>query len=194
MTVNGDSMDLSGKLLVAMPGLGDSRFSRAVIFVCAHSGDGTMGLVVNRPAPDVEFTELLEQLGIDRPEGPEAALSLPIHFGGPVETGRGFVLHSGDYSASEATLPVDAAFAMTATLEILEDITRGTGPERALLALGYAGWGPGQLESEILENGWLICNAAPDLVFGGEDARKWGRALQSIGVDPESLSAAAGRA
>lgn len=191
MTATPDSMDLSGKLLIAMPGLGDPRFARTVIFLCAHSDEGAMGLVVNRPAPDLRFEDLLRQLEIE----PGGATDRPaIHFGGPVEAGRGFVLHSGEYSGSEATLQVSDVFSMTATLDILEDITHGRGPARALLALGYSGWGPGQLESEILANGWLTCDAAPDLVFAPDDAVKWRRALQSMGIDAEGLSGAAGRA
>lgn len=186
-----ESMDLSGKLLIAMPGLGDPRFARSVIFICAHSEEGAMGLVVNRPAGDLRFADLLRQLGIE--PGPNSP-SPPIHFGGPVESGRGFVLHSNDYAAREATLCVNSGFSMTATLDILEDITSGQGPASALLALGYAGWGPGQLETEILQNGWLTCEAEHDLVFATHDAGKWARALATLGVDPESLSAAAGRA
>lgn len=191
MGVQIESMDLSGKLLIAMPGLGDPRFARSVIFICAHSDEGTMGLVVNRPVADLRFADLLTQLGI---EPGHNSPSPPIHFGGPVESGRGFVLHSADYRAREATLRVNAGFSMTATLDILQDITSGQGPSSALLALGYAGWGPGQLETEILQNGWLTCDAAPDLVFAMHDAGKWAGALASLGVDPESLSAAAGRA
>jgi putative transcriptional regulator len=191
MVAQTESMDLSGKLLIAMPGLGDPRFARSVIFICAHSAEGSMGLVVNRPAADLRFADLLQQIGIEpRRDGP----SPPIHFGGPVESGRGFVLHSSDYKAREGTLLVNDLFSMTATLDILEDITSGRGPSSALLALGYAGWGPGQLESEILQNGWLTCEAATDLVFATHDVGKWARALATIGVDPESLSAAAGRA
>lgn len=191
MGMETESMDLSGKLLIAMPGLGDPRFARSVIFICAHSDEGTMGLVVNRPAADLCFTDLLKQLGI---EPGDKSPSPPIHFGGPVESGRGFVLHTTDYQAREATLCVNDGFSMTATLDILQDITSGQGPSSALLALGYAGWGPGQLETEILQNGWLTCDAVPDLVFATQDAGKWARALASLGVDPESLSAAAGRA
>ncbi|MBC7154566.1 MAG: YqgE/AlgH family protein [Rhodobacteraceae bacterium] len=186
-----DTLDLSGKLLIAMPGLGDPRFARSVIFICAHSPDGAMGLVINRPARDLEFTDLLSQLGI---EPGQNCPSPPIHFGGPVELGRGFVLHSAEYRGHEATLRVNDRFSMTATLDILQDITKGTGPKAALLALGYAGWGPDQLDREILANGWLTCDALPELVFDREDAGKWARALASLGVDPESLSGASGRA
>jgi len=185
-------MDLSGKLLVAMPGLGDTRFARSVILICAHSADGAMGLVVNRPAPDLKFDDLLEQLGIDRGDGDGGAL--PIHFGGPVETARGFVLHSPDYPATAATLRVGPRYAMTATLDVLEDIARGRGPASAMLALGYSGWGPGQLEAEILDNGWLTCDASDEIVFGVADAIKWRRAVESLGIGPAGLSSASGHA
>lgn len=184
-------MDLSGKLLIAMPGMGDPRFEKSVVFLCAHSGDGAMGLIVNKPVEDLSFGELLEQLGIPKPEG---GRDISVHFGGPVEHGRGFVLHSGDYRLDQGTLRVDERFGMTATLDILQDIARGEGPDTSILALGYSGWGPGQLEDEIAANGWLTCDAVPDLVFSVENPRKWERALKTLGVDPLSLSAAAGRA
>lgn len=184
-------MDLSGKLLIAMPGMGDPRFERSVIFLCAHSAEGAMGLIVNKPAPEISFRGLIEQLGIA--PGPGAA-AIRVHFGGPVEHGRGFVLHSGDYRSNSSTLRVDDRFGMTATLDVLEDIARGSGPASSLLALGYSGWGPGQLESEILRNGWLTAEATPELVFSAENASKWERALRALGIDPISLSPAAGRA
>ena len=184
-------MDLSGKLLIAMPGMGDPRFERSVIFLCAHSEDGAMGLIVNKPAPEVRFSSLLEQLKIT-PSNP--AQDIRVHFGGPVEHGRGFVLHSGDYASTGSTLRVDDRFGMTATLDILEDIARGTGPASSMLALGYSGWGPGQLEDEIRQNGWLTADASPELVFSSEDGKKWERALKALGIDPLLLSAAAGRA
>lgn len=184
-------MDLSGKLLIAMPGMGDPRFDKSVVFMCAHSEEGAMGLVVNNPSDEIGFADLLEQLGIER--GPNA-IQLPVHLGGPVELGRGFVLHSRDYERNGATLDVNDAFGMTATLEILEDLAQGRGPKSALLALGYAGWGPGQLESEIQRNGWLTCDATADLVFGTADTNKWSAALKELGVDAKLLSGTAGRA
>ena len=182
---------IEGKLLIAMPGMGDPRFEKAVIFMCAHSEDGALGLIVNKPAPDLEFSSLLEQLGIE--VGPPQR-DIRVHFGGPVEHGRGFVLHSGDYLSDSSTLRVSETFGMTATLDVLEDIARGTGPQSALLALGYSGWGPGQLEAEIMSNGWLTCDAQPDLVFGDDDETKWTAALKSMGVDALMLSSEAGRA
>ncbi|MHC0054226.1 YqgE/AlgH family protein [Actibacterium sp. D379-3] len=185
-------MDLSGKLLIAMPGMGDPRFDRSVVYICAHSPEGAMGLIVNKPAPDLSFIDLLRQLDI--PLG-DRRREIRVHFGGPVEHGRGFVLHSSDYRSNRATtLRVDDRFGLTATLDILEDMARGTGPRETLLTLGYSGWGPGQLEAEIGRNGWLTCDASPEIVFDRDDGAKWGRALKVLGVDPQMLSSAAGRA
>lgn len=183
--------NLEGKLLIAMPGMGDPRFEKSVVFMCAHSDDGALGLIVNKPTPQVRFSKLLEQFGIT-PAEPKREIR--VHFGGPVEHGRGFVLHSGDYQSNASTLRVGDTFGMTATLDVLEHIARGTGPEAAILALGYSGWGPGQLESEILANGWLTCDATPELVFGDDDSGKWTAALKTLGVDPLMLSGSAGRA
>ncbi|WP_298362400.1 YqgE/AlgH family protein [uncultured Litoreibacter sp.] len=184
-------MDLNGRLLIAMPSMGDQRFEQSVIFICSHSDKGAMGLIVNKPAEDLKFKDLLKQLEI---EAPPSARSIRIHVGGPVEFGRGFVLHSSDYDQSEATLKVGNSFGMTATLDILEDIAMGDGPDLALLAMGYAGWGPGQLEDEIVRNGWLIGDASEALVFGKEDSGKWQGALKAMGIDPLLLSAEGGRA
>lgn len=183
---------LDGQLLIAMPGMGDTRFERSVIFLCAHSAEGAMGLIVNKPAPELRFADLLEQLKIKPEIGglPETR----VHFGGPVEHGRGFVLHSAEYQVEGSSLKISERFAMTATVDILRDMARGKGPERALLALGYAGWGPGQLEAEIQANGWLTAPAEPDLVFGHRDTDKWESALRSLAIDPRLLSAEGGRA
>ena len=187
-----DEMDLTGKLLIAMPGMGDPRFEKSVVFMCAHSGDGAMGLIVNKPIPDLAFSDLLTQLKIDRPD--RTSSDIRVHFGGPVEHGRGFVLHSGDYDASGSTLNVAPDYGMTATLDILHDIAHGDGPDRAFLALGYSGWGPGQLEGEIVQNGWITADATPEIVFTPDNDGKWGLALKSLGIDPLTLSATAGRA
>ncbi len=185
------TMDLGGRLLVAMPGMGDARFDRSVILLCAHSDDGAMGLIVNKPAPDLSFSGLLEHLEIPRvPQGRD----INVHFGGPVERGRGFVLHSGDYPEGPATMRVPGGYRMTATLDILEALARGEGPRAALLALGYSGWGPGQLEGEILRNDWLVADAPADLVFAANDGTKWVAALKLLGIDPLTLSPTAGRA
>jgi len=182
---------LDGQLLIAMPAMGDERFSRSVIYLCAHSSEGAMGIVINQQAPNISFTELLDQLNIapdeDRISLPESLDSMAVHFGGPVETGRGFVLHSADYFKAESTLPVDDSMCLTATIDILRDIAKGTGPDKALLALGYVGWGPGQLEDEIQSNGWLNCPADPELIFDPEIGRKYNKALGSLGVDPIRL-------
>lgn len=186
-------MELGGKLLIAMPGLGDPRFDRSVILVCAHSPEGAMGLILNKPMPDLTFDKLLEQLSIPRGE---AGRDIRVHFGGPVERGRGFVLHSTDYDGGRGggTMQIAGGYGMTATQDILGALARGDGPERALLALGYSGWGPGQIEAEILRNDWLTADAQTSLVFGPDAAGRWAAALRHMGVDPTGLSAAAGRA
>jgi putative transcriptional regulator len=184
-------MDLAGKLLIAMPGMGDPRFEKSVILLCAHSAEGAMGLVVNKPSPDLSFSGLLDQLNIPRaPEGRD----IRVHVGGPVERGRGFVLHSADYRSEGATMTVPGGFGMTATIDVLAALASGRGPDAALLALGYSGWGPGQLEAEIARNDWLTGEAPPDLVFSRDDGGKWRGALKRLGIDPISLSGTAGRA
>lgn len=191
MSQKSDSIDLNGKLLIAMPGMGDPRFANSVVFMCSHSDDGAMGLIVNKPTPDLVLDDLLEQLGISKGSG---ARDIRVHFGGPVEHGRGFVLHSGDYASEATTLEIDDRFGMTATQDILEALAQGTGPDTAILMLGYAGWEPGQLEDEIAENGWLVTDASPEIVFGADSDGKWKAALKTLGVDPLLLSASAGRA
>lgn len=182
---------LDGKLLIAMPSMGDPRFVKSVIFVCAHSEDGAMGLIVNKPARDLVFHDLLEQLNLTVKD---QSREIHVHLGGPVEHGRGFVLHSPDYESEESTLVVDETFSMTATVDILEALSRGDGPRDCLLALGYSGWGPGQLEGEIQANGWLTCDATSDLVFNESDGGKWVAALASLGISPSFLSAEGGQA
>ncbi len=181
---------LSGQLLVAMPGLRDPRFARTVIYMCAHSADGAMGLVLNRALESLTFPDLLEQLGIETASVEDI---INIHFGGPVESGRGFVLHTPDY-VQDATLVVDGEIALTATVDILKAIAGGTGPRRCLLALGYAGWGPGQLDAEIKSNGWLNVAADDDLIFDTDVDSKWDRAMAKLGIDPHMLSDDAGHA
>lgn len=183
--------DLSGKLLIAMPGMGDPRFSNAVVFLCAHSDDGAMGIIVNKRVPDLSLDDLLEQLEIGRGKG---SAGIGVFFGGPVEGGRGFVLHSSEYDASPSTLKVDGAIAMTATKDILVDIAQGTGPRSMLAALGYAGWGPGQLEGELQQNAWLMVDADAAIVFDPDDRGKWAKALRKLGIDPSMLSSGGGRA
>ncbi len=181
---------LEGQLLVAMPTMSDPRFQRSVIYVCAHSADGAMGLVVNKVIDSIRFPDLLRQLNID-PAVPSSAIQ--VHFGGPVETGRGFVLHSDDY-VQEATLVIRSGYALTATIDVLRAIAEGQGPRRSLLALGYAGWAPGQLDAEIQANGWLTCSADENLVFGGGLDTRWNDAVRKIGVDPSKLSSLTGHA
>ena len=184
--------DLAGKLLIAMPGMSDQRFQRSVILICAHSAEGAMGLIVNKPAAEMSFAGLLEHLGI---RAPAPGRDIRVHFGGPVERGRGFVLHSDDWSGqAEPGMEVPGGYRMTATLDILEALAAGGGPGLALLALGYSGWGPGQLEEEIQRNDWLVCEAGGDLVFNEANPAKWAGALRLLGIDPVMLSGAAGRA
>lgn len=185
-------MDLSGQILIAMPGMADPRFERSVVLLCAHSAEGAMGLIVNKPLEELSFSGLLGQLNI--PLGPEGR-DIRVHFGGPVERGRGFVLHSSDWRPlGEGTMQVPGGLEMTATINVLEALASGGGPGKALLALGYSGWGPGQLEAEIARNDWLTCEAPEGLVFGADDRVKWSAALRGMGIDPLTLSAAAGRA
>ena len=188
---------LDGQMLVAMPGMTDERFAKAVIYVCAHSQDGAMGIIVNHPAQRVTFSEILVQLEVAASDDPNAShppFDVPVVKGGPVETGRGFVLHSDDYYVDNSTLAIDEGVSLTATLDILRAIATGRGPRLAMLALGYAGWSPGQLESEIQANGWLNCAADSELIFDPALDNKYDRALQKIGIDPRMLSAEAGHA
>lgn len=184
-------IDLTGKLLIAMPAMSDPRFAQSVVFVCAYSAEGAMGLIINKPANGLRLNDLLDQLDISRSQD---AKDLPVHFGGPVENGRGFVLHDGSHRSSISTLDVNDRFGMTATLDILEDIASGQGPKHSLVALGYAGWGPGQLEAEISQNAWLTVEADPDLVFAPQDDSKWEAALNKLGVSSVTLSSEAGHA
>jgi putative transcriptional regulator len=181
---------LAGQLLVAMPQMQDPRFARTVIYMCAHTPEGAMGLVVNRLVHSITFPDLLEQLGVEPALGGN---EIRVHFGGPVESGRGFVLHTAEYNR-EGTLPINSGIALTATVDILRDIARGTGPRQRLLALGYAGWGPGQLDAEIQANGWLQVPADEQLVFGGDLDNKWEHALAKLGIDFGRLSSESGHA
>lgn len=195
---NASSGYLDGQLLIAMPVMDDERFARSVIYVCAHSSEGAMGIIVNRPAGSIDFPQLLMQLDIidksDYIKLPDRAESMKVMKGGPVDTGRGFVLHSSDFFIKNATLPIDDGICLTATLDILKAIADGNGPKHAILALGYAGWAPGQLENEIQHNGWLHCPADSDLIFGRDVEDKYRRALDKIGIDPAMLSNEAGHA
>ena len=189
---------LDGQCLIAMPGMSDPRFARSVVYLCAHSEDGAMGIIVNQPAADTLFPDLLVQLDVIPPDQairlPSQAERMKVLRGGPVETKRGFVLHSADFFLESATLPIDDGICLTATLDILRAIAVGTGPENAVLALGYAGWGAGQLESEIQSNGWLHCAADQELLFDDALDTKYARALSKLGIDQAFLSKDAGHA
>ena len=189
---------LDGQMLIAMPAMNDERFARAVIYVCAHSSEGAMGIIVNQPAGNIKFPDLLVQLEVipaaERIELPVRAEDVKVLKGGPVEAGRGFVLHSADFFIENSTLPIDEGICLTATLDILKAIARGKGPHNAILALGYAGWAPGQLENEIQQNGWLHCTADTELIFGQDTDTKYEKALRKIGIDLGMLSSEAGHA
>jgi putative transcriptional regulator len=185
-------------MLIAMPTMSDERFARSLIYVCAHSSDGAMGIVVNHPVANINFPDLLVKLEVipaaDRIQLPPQAGAVKVLKGGPVETERGFVLHSSDFFMDNSTLPIDDGVFLTWTLDILKAIARGDGPQSAILALGYAGWGAGQLESEIQQNGWLHCAADPELIFGSDVEQKYEKALRKIGIDLGMLSNEAGHA
>jgi len=181
---------LTGKLLLAMPAMSDPRFHQSVIFVCAHDKGGAMGLVINNEMAHVSVSLLLAQLSI---EGDNGFGDFPVLQGGPVETMRGFLLHTSDVMKSES-IRIEQDFAVTGTVEVLRDIMAGNGPKEKLFALGYAGWGPGQLETEMQANAWLVVDADPDIVFRTPNPDKWTRALTKLGIDPIMLSGVAGRA
>ena len=189
---------LDGQMLIAMPSMGDDRFARTVIYVCAHSSEGAMGIIVNQPAAHISFADLLVKLDVipasDLIRLPSRAGGVKVLKGGPVDTERGFVLHSADFFIENSTLPIDDGICLTATLDILKAIARGDGPASAILALGYAGWAPGQLEQEINQNGWLHCAADSELIFGPDVEGKYARAMKKIGIDLGMLSSEAGHA
>lgn len=189
---------LDGQLLVAMPGMMDERFARAVIYICAHSPEGAMGIILNRPAANVNMPDLLIQLEIvpeqERIRLPDQVNRMQVLMGGPVETSRGFVLHSPDFHIAQSTLPIDDSVCLTATIDILRAIAQGRGPQNAVLALGYAGWGAGQLEQELQSNGWLNCPADAELVFNTAADIRYEMALRRIGIEPAMLSMETGHA
>lgn len=181
---------IAGKCLIAMPALRDPNFARTVVYVCAHTPEGAMGLVVNRPITQLTFPDILDQLGIESGPGCD---DIRVHFGGPVEAARGFVLHTAEYHQS-ATLIVDESVALTATTDVLQAIAAGHGPRASLMALGYSGWSPGQLDEELKENSWLTVDADEDLLFGLNTEKKWDQALRKLGIDPAMLNENAGHA
>lgn len=192
MTTEKQDGYLGGQLLVAMPRMTDPRFAHSVVFLCAHNADGAMGLVVNKLVESLKFTYILKQMDFEFESG-GIDDRVQVHFGGPVESARGFVLHTPDYM-SDATMRVDEGFAVTTTVDVLRSLARGGGPERAMFALGYAGWAPGQLDAEFQNNGWLSVGADSELVFGRDHDEKWRRAIAKVGVDPALLSGEAGHA
>jgi putative transcriptional regulator len=189
---------LDGQMIIAMPGIGDDRFARTVIYLCAHSEEGAMGLVVNKSSDDISFPDLLSQLGVtgagENIQLADDVSNMPVHLGGPVETGRGFVLHSADYYVANSTLSIASGISLTATLDVLKAIARGEGPQQSLMALGYAGWSPGQLETEIQSNGWLHMKANREVIFNMPTDAKYDAALQALGIDPNFLASEAGHA
>ena len=188
--ISQDGSYVTGQLLIAMPGMRDERFAKSVIYMCAHSEEGAMGLVLNQRLDSLTFAELISQLELDEKH---LSRDVPVHFGGPVESGRGFVLHTSDYQ-QDATLEVINGVALTATVDILKAIAQGKGPQKCLLALGYAGWGPGQLDMEIRANGWLQVPSDSEIIFDIEPDTKWERAIQRLGIDPRMLSDDVGHA
>ena len=188
--ISQDGSYVTGQLLIAMPGMRDERFAKSVIYMCAHSEEGAMGLVLNQRLDSLTFAELISQLELDEKH---LSRDVPVHFGGPVESGRGFVLHTSDYQ-QDATLEVVNGVALTATVEILKAIAQGKGPQKSLLDLGYAGWGPGQLDMEIRANGWLQVPSDSEIIFDIEPDTKWERAIQRLGIDPRMLSDDVGHA
>ncbi len=185
---------LTGKLLLAMPAMGDPRFHRAVIFICAHDENGAMGLVINHILPGFEFGKLLSQLNIVSDiEVDLKKVSVPVMSGGPVEAARGFVLHSGDFSRKD-TVKIDDLYSVTGTVEALKDIATGNGPDNMLFILGYAGWSAGQLDSEMQQNAWLVVDPDPSLIFHANPDKKWDMAIEKLGIDPLMLSSESGRA
>ena len=188
--ISQDGSYVTGQLLIAMPGMRDGRFAKSVIYMCAHSEEGAMGLVLNQRLDSLKFAELISQLELDEKH---LSRDVPVHFGGPVESGRGFVLHTSDYQ-QDATLEVLNGVALTASVEILKAIAQGKGPQKSLLALGYAGWGPGQLDMEFKANGWLQVPSDSEIIFDIEPDTKWERAIQRLGIDPRMLSDDVGHA
>ena len=189
---------LTGKFLIAMPTMPDPRFAHSVVLLCAHSAEGAMGVIVNKPMPDLRFQALLDNLELPLAETgaglSEPVTDLPVHFGGPVETGRGFVLHSPDFFSREGSMELCKGIVLSTSVEVLSALASGQGPSDALIALGYAGWAGGQLEDELQAGGWLIADAAPELLFRTRDDAKWRAVLSQMGVDPRHLSGAAGHA
>lgn len=192
MTEPSDAGFLAGRLLIAMPGIGDPRFERTVVYLCAHDAEHAIGLAVNRPVDGLTLDSLFERIGIEPPL--RRLADEPVLMGGPVERERGFVLHTDDYLLDEVSMPLTAGLALTTTRDVLQAMSGEEAPRKAMLALGYAGWGPGQLEREVRENVWLVCDPDEALIFDDDFDRKWSRALEKLGISPAMLSEGGGRA
>lgn len=186
-----DESYLTGKLLMAMPSIGDPRFHRAVIFICAHDENGAMGLAINQDAPGLEFSKILEQLELDPPS--DSAPQVPIISGGPVEPARGFLLHSSDFEQDD-TIKISKGLGVTGTTDALKDVAEGKGPQEFLFILGYAGWSAGQLEEELRNNAWLVTDADAKIIFHPKLEEKWDMAMEKLGFDPVMLTGETGRA
>jgi putative transcriptional regulator len=182
---------LQGKVLIAMPSMEDANFGRSLVFMCAHTDQGAMGLIINKAAPLMSLADLLSEIKIKH-AALDAAKRTIVRLGGPVEQFRGFVLHSCDYAGDETSITIGNDYRLSVTRDVLEDIAKGQGPDQLLVALGYAGWTPGQLENELLHNGWLHCDADEELIFGRDLEAKYNKALAKIGVDPRMLSGEVG--
>lgn len=180
---------LAGQLLIATPVVQGTCFDHSVIYLCAHNAEGAMGIIVNYPVNNIHLDDILQQLHI----AGDAPRSLPVHFGGPVEANRGFVVHSADYTCGESMVAKDG-IAVTASLSILQALAAGKGPEQGMLVLGYAGWGPGQLENEIETGSWIVVPASPELLFNTENQVKWNTALSKLGIDMGHYSSQVGHA
>ena len=183
--------DYQGQLLLATPKMTDFRFEQAVILICSHSGEGSMGIIVNKPTVDLKFDDILEQLKIN---SKNHIVNQEIYFGGPVEFGRGFVVHTTDYDVPNVSINIKEEYCLTASIDILEDMANGCGPKDSILALGYAGWGPGQLEKELLCDSWLVCDSDPNLIFSLKSEAKWNSGLKKLGVNPSHLATLSGSA
>tara|TARA_S200000501_G_scaffold152764_1_gene143985 strand:- start:6 stop:620 length:615 start_codon:yes stop_codon:yes gene_type:complete len=187
-----ENLFLAGKLIIAMPTMSDPRFKRSVVCICAHNEDGAIGIIINKIIESLSFSKIIKQLKLKK-NMTKNDYKDHIYFGGPVETERGFILHSSDYSSENST-SINSEISMTASTEILQALIDGNGPNKSIVALGYAGWGPGQLDTEIQSNAWLSVESDLELVFSAKTAEKWDMALEKIGVNPALLSTEAGRA
>ena len=186
-----DSQFFQGKLLLATPNMTDFRFEKSVVFLCSHTSDGAMGIIINKPVIDITFHDISKKMNLDVTNKSRCP---DIYFGGPVEIARGFVLHSSDYNVPEVSLEIQKEFRLTSSLEIMKDIAKGEGPKESLFALGYAGWAAGQLEHEITLDSWLICNADNSLLFSMDATKKWSSALTKMGISPSHLAGVSGSA